>query len=190
MVAGFRWRGDGDGVSSLLLGLFDDAGVLHHVGVTGALARQTRHEVTATVVPKVCELEGHPWEHGFALEGGPQGRLRGAAGRWTPDLPRDWFPVEPVWVAEVGYDQLDGYRFRHPSSREGTVCGGCRRLNSPALQHGRPTTGRIRSDRIGQTRFTDTRLAHQDHNATIARGRALQGCTKVSQLRVAADELE
>lgn len=115
VVAGFRWRGDGDGVSSLLLGLFDDAGVLHHVGVTGALARQTRHEVTATVVPKVCELGGHPWEYGFALEGGPQGRLRGAAGRWTPDLPRDWFPVEPALVAEVGYDQLDGYRFRHPS---------------------------------------------------------------------------
>ena len=116
VVGGFRWRADGDGVSSLLLGLHDDAGTLHHVGVTGGLAKATRHEVTRVLVPLAQDdLGGHPWEHGFALEGGAQGRLKGSAGRWTPDLPRDWFPVPPVLVCEVGYDQLDGRRFRHPA---------------------------------------------------------------------------
>jgi len=116
VVAGFRWRGDNDGVSSLLLGLHDDEGVLHHVGATGSMGKHVRREVTATLAPLVRDdLTGHPWEHGFALEGGPQGRLKGSAGRWTPDQPRDWFAVDPVLVCEVGYDQLDGHRFRHPA---------------------------------------------------------------------------
>jgi ATP-dependent DNA ligase len=116
VVAGFRWRGDGDGISSLLLGLHDDVGRLHHVGATGAMGKHVRREVSATLVPLVHDdLAGHPWEHGFALEGGPQGRLKGSAGRWSPDQPRDWFAVDPVLVCEVGYDQLDGHRFRHPA---------------------------------------------------------------------------
>jgi ATP-dependent DNA ligase len=118
VVAGFRWRSDNDGVSSLLLGLYDDHDptVLHHVGATGSMAKALRQDVSRALAPLVQDdLAGHPWEHGFALEGGPQGRLKGSAGRWSPDLPRDWFALPPVVVAEVGYDQLDGHRFRHPA---------------------------------------------------------------------------
>jgi ATP-dependent DNA ligase len=57
------------------------------------------------------------------------GRLPGAAGRWTPDLERDWTPLAPDRVCEVAYDQLDEHRFRHPArfrrwrpDREPTSC--------------------------------------------------------------------
>ncbi len=63
----------------------------------------------------VAPLAGHPWERGFLVGGGPVGRLRGAAGRWTPEMTMDWTPVAPALVAEVSYDQLDGDRFRHPA---------------------------------------------------------------------------
>jgi ATP-dependent DNA ligase len=129
VVAGFRWRGDNGGVSSLLLGLHDDDGALHHVGITGSMGKALRDEITETVLPLVVDLEGHPWEQGFALEGGPTGRLKGAAGRWAPGMTQDWIPVAPVLVCEVAYDQLDGHRFRHPSrfrhwrpDRDATSC--------------------------------------------------------------------
>ena len=115
VVAGFRWLADAEVVSSLLLGLHDDGGVLHHVGVTASFAAKLRHELIGVLAPHVRPLEGHPWQLGFALEGGPMGRLKGSAGRWTPDMEQDWVPVDPVLVCEVGYDQVDGRRFRHPA---------------------------------------------------------------------------
>jgi len=53
--------------------------------------------------------------HGFLVEGGPMGRLPGAAGRWTPELELDWTPLAPQRVCEVAYDQLDDRRLRHPA---------------------------------------------------------------------------
>ncbi len=54
--------------------------------------------------------------HGFQLGRSPLGRLKGAAGRWTPELERDWVPLRPELVGEVVYDRLDeGVRFRHPA---------------------------------------------------------------------------
>ena len=54
-------------------------------------------------------------ERGFRLPGSPTGRLKGSAGRWAPgEMEQDWVPVAPELVAEVGYDQLDDLRFRHP----------------------------------------------------------------------------
>ncbi len=113
VVAGGRLHPDG-GVGSLLLGAYDGA-VLRHVGVVSSLARPARAELRTELLPLVTRLEGHPWEQGFALEGGALGRLKGTAGRWTPDLPRDWVPLRPERVAEVSYDHLEGYRFRHPA---------------------------------------------------------------------------
>jgi ATP-dependent DNA ligase len=113
VVAGLRVHADG-GVGSLLLGVYDGE-VLHHVGVCSAFARARRAELRRELAPLVRELPGHPWESGFGLEGGALGRLRGTAGRWTPDLPRDWVPVRPERVAEVSYDHLEGWRFRHPA---------------------------------------------------------------------------
>ena len=113
LVGGFRVAGVG--VTSLVLGLYDEAGVLRHVGVTSAFTNQARHALLDRLTPHVVALEGHPWEQGFGIERRPTGRLRGAAGLWTPDMAQDWLPVEPVLVCEVAYGQLDVDRFRHPA---------------------------------------------------------------------------
>jgi ATP-dependent DNA ligase len=115
VVAGFRWLAERPLPSSLLLGLYDGEGDLQHVGVASSFGGRERRELLAELEPIVAPLEGHPWEGGFLLAGGPTGRLKGAAGRWTPEMTRDWVPVAPLRVAEVGYDQLDGHRFRHPA---------------------------------------------------------------------------
>ena len=129
VVAGFRWLVDRPLPSSLLLGLYDEHGDLRHVGVASSFTQRTREELLATLRPRVVELVGHPWERGFLLSGNPTGRLRGSAGRWTPDMTQDWTPVAPELVCEVRYDQLDGERFRHPArfirwrpDREPTSC--------------------------------------------------------------------
>jgi ATP-dependent DNA ligase len=113
VVAGVRVHPDG-GVGSLLLGVHD-GDQLVHVGVGTSFARARRAELRDELLPLVTTLEGHPWEHGFGLEGGALGRLKGTAGRWTPDMVRDWVPVRPERVAEVSYDHLEGHRFRHPA---------------------------------------------------------------------------
>lgn len=112
VVAGVRVFADGV-VASLLLALYD-GDRLRHVGVASSFPQWRRLELALELAPHVVELEGHPWEHGFGLEGGPLGRLKGAAGRWTPDLERDWVPLRPERVCEVGYDTIEGWRFRHP----------------------------------------------------------------------------
>lgn len=108
-----RWLVDRPLPSSLLLGLYDDAGALEHVGVTSAFAEARRRELLEELGPLIVPLEGHPWEHGFLLAGGSVGRLKGAAGRWTPDMEHEWTPLAPVRVVEVAYDQFDDHRFRH-----------------------------------------------------------------------------
>ncbi|HEV3407064.1 MAG TPA: ATP-dependent DNA ligase [Gaiellaceae bacterium] len=116
VVAGFRWMADRPLLGSLLLGLHDEAGGLRHVGVVTSFTQARRQEVLDELAPLVTEIEGHPWEHGFGLDPSPLGRLLGAAGRWAPgEMARDWIPVRPERVCEVAYDQIDGYRFRHPA---------------------------------------------------------------------------
>ena len=116
VVAGFRWTADAPVLGSLLLGLYDDAGELRHVGVVTSFTQARRKEVLDELAPLVTEIEGHPWERGFGLERSPLGRLVGAAGRWAPDeMARDWIPIRPERVSEVAYDQLDDHRFRHPA---------------------------------------------------------------------------
>ena len=113
VVAGFRWRVDRPLPSSLLLGLYDRDGVLHHVGVAASFGVRQAEALLERLRPLRAPLEGHPWEHGFLLGGGSVGRLRGAAGRWVPGMAMDWTPVAPALVAEVAYDQVDERRFRH-----------------------------------------------------------------------------
>jgi ATP-dependent DNA ligase len=114
VVAGFRWLNDRPLPSSLLLGLYDSAGALRHVGIAASFTETRRHELLAELAPLVVPLEGHPWEQGFLVEGSRMGKLKGAAQRWVPEMGQDWVPVAPVRVVEVGYDHLDGDRFRHP----------------------------------------------------------------------------
>jgi ATP-dependent DNA ligase len=114
IVAGVRPFGDQSVVGSLLLGLFD-GGTLLHVGVASSFTMARRRELVEELAPLNTPLRDHPWRHGFALEGGPMGRLGGAAARWSPEMAQDWVPLRLERVAEVSYTQLDGIRFRHPA---------------------------------------------------------------------------
>jgi ATP-dependent DNA ligase len=128
VVAGFRWLVDRPLPSSLLLGLYDD-GALRHIGIASSFPQERRRTLLEEISPYVVELRGHPWEHGFLLAGGPTGKLPGAAGRWTPEMTQDWVPLAPVLVCEVAFDQVDGYRLRHPARfrrwRSDLDPGGC-----------------------------------------------------------------
>jgi len=114
VVAGFRRFVDRPLPSSLLLGLYDADGDLCHVGIASSFSRRLQQELLDVLRPIVVPLAGHPWERGFLLAGGATGRLRGSAGRWSPDMTQDWTPVRVELVCEVAYDQLDEHRFRHP----------------------------------------------------------------------------
>ncbi len=116
-------------LGSLLLGLYDDAGDLQHVGVASSFSKSRREELLREIAPHAAPIEGHPWEHGFLTGGGAVGRLRGAAGRWVPGMTQDWVPLAPELVCEVAYDQVDDHRFRHPArfrrwrpDRDGRSC--------------------------------------------------------------------
>jgi ATP-dependent DNA ligase len=118
VVAGFRQASDGRPlVASLMLGLYDrnEPSKLEHIGVVVGFPLAQRHELYRLLAPLTTSLGGHPWEHGFLTGGGALGRLRGSAGRWTPDMTQDWTPVRPEKVVEVAYDQVDGTRLRHPA---------------------------------------------------------------------------
>jgi ATP-dependent DNA ligase len=114
VVAGFRWLNDRHELGSLLLGLFD-GGELWHVGVVSSFTERARVRFREELEPFAIPLEQHPWSSGFKIERSPLGRLKGAAGRWTPDMAMDWVPLQLEPVCEVGYDRFDGDRFRHPA---------------------------------------------------------------------------
>jgi ATP-dependent DNA ligase len=116
VVAGLRLTGSAEpAVASLLLGLYDGK-QLRHVGVSSHFTDARRRELAGLLRPLVVPLRGHPWEHGFGLGRSPVGRLPGSAGRWDPaEMAQDWVALRPELVCEVGYDQLDGHRFRHPA---------------------------------------------------------------------------
>jgi ATP-dependent DNA ligase len=116
VVAGFRWLVDRPLPSSLLLGLYADDGGLRHVGIASSFSEQRRRQLLEELSPYIVPLAGHPWQDGFLLAGSPTGRLKGAAGRWSPEeMELDWIPLSPELVCEVRFDQLDHHRFRHPA---------------------------------------------------------------------------
>jgi ATP-dependent DNA ligase len=119
VVAGFRWHKNGAGtmVGSLLLGLYDDEGTLHHVGVTAAFTTATRRQLVEELAPlRKNALEGHPWR-GWAEaqeEASAKGqRMPGASSRWNRGKDLSWEPLRPERVCEVAYDHMQGDRFRH-----------------------------------------------------------------------------
>ncbi len=118
-VAGFRWHKNGPGthIGSLLLGLFDDGGTLHSVGVTSSFTWDRREALAKELEPlRENALEGHPWgewaEWAQAAEASGQ-RLPGATSRWNRGKDLSWEPLRLDRVAEVAYDHLQGDRFRH-----------------------------------------------------------------------------
>jgi len=116
VVGGVRPVLSGDrAVASLLLGLYDDARLLHHIGVASAFPRAQRYELFEELLPLAVSIDSHPWARGFLIEGGALGRLKGSAGRWTPDMELEWVPIRPDRVCEVGFSQVDHRRLRHPA---------------------------------------------------------------------------
>jgi ATP-dependent DNA ligase len=148
VVAGFRPYVDRPLLSSLLLGLYDDAGELRHIGIVQSFTQKRRRELLDELAPLRVHLSGHPWEHGFLTAGGATGRLAGAAGRWTPgEMALDWVPLAPERVCEVAYDQLDHGRLRHPARfrrwRPDRTASSCTfdQLASPEAGAGAPALG-------------------------------------------------
>ncbi len=115
VVAGFRVHKDGDGVGSLLLGLYDDDGTLHHVGVASSFAAPMRKQLAKELQPyRKNALEGHPWrEWADAQAQAEGGRMPGAPSRWNAKKDMRWEPLRIELVAEVAYEHLQGDRFRH-----------------------------------------------------------------------------
>jgi ATP-dependent DNA ligase len=124
VVAGFRWHKNGPGthIGSLLLGLFDDAGKLHHVGITSSFSWERREALAKELAPwRENAVEGHPWQEwaewasaGAADASGQ--RLPGATSRWNRGKDLSWQPLRPELVCEVAFDHLQGDRFRHAST--------------------------------------------------------------------------
>ncbi|MDJ0340962.1 ATP-dependent DNA ligase [Streptomyces sp. H10-C2] len=116
VVAGYRHHKSGPIVGSLLLGLYDDSGVLQHVGVCAAFSMKRREELVAELEPLRMDdpvAGGHPWA-AWTDESAHEGaRLPGATSRWTGKKDLSWVALRPERVAEVAYDHMEGDRFRH-----------------------------------------------------------------------------
>ena len=113
VVAGFRWHKNGEGtmVGSLLLGLYDDAGVLQHVGVCASFTAAKRKELVQVLTPyRENALANHPWA-GWAEASGS--RMPGGQSRWSQGKDLSWEPLRPELVVEVAYEHMQGNRFRH-----------------------------------------------------------------------------
>jgi ATP-dependent DNA ligase len=100
VVGGFRYAQGQHVIGSLLLGLYDEAGLLHHVGFTSGLARGERRALVDKLVPLVKPP-------GFT------GRAPGGPSRWSTERSGEWQPLSPELVVEVQYDHFTGDRFRH-----------------------------------------------------------------------------
>jgi ATP-dependent DNA ligase len=121
VVAGFRWHKKEPGaVGSLLLGLFDDRGRLHHVGVTSSFTMARRKALADELEPlRTNALASHPWK---AWADGITGvmatgqRMPGGMSRWSAGKDLSWEPLRIERVCEVKYDHMQGDRFRHAAT--------------------------------------------------------------------------
>jgi ATP-dependent DNA ligase len=103
VVGGFRYASKGKLVGSLLLGLYDDGGLLHHVGFTSNIPNDQKPAITK-------QLEGLVKPPGFT------GQAPGGPSRWSTARSAEWQPLAPKLVVEVQYDHFSGGRFRHGTS--------------------------------------------------------------------------
>jgi ATP-dependent DNA ligase len=100
VVGGFRYASKGKLIGSLLLGLYDEQGLLHHVGFCSGLTTAQKEQLT----PKLVKLIKKP---GFT------GQAPGGPSRWSTERSAQWQPLAPKLVVEVQYDHFTGGRFRH-----------------------------------------------------------------------------
>jgi ATP-dependent DNA ligase len=107
VIGGFRYATNKIGgrkvVGSLLLGLYDDEGLLHHVGFTSAIKQEEKPALTAKLEPLIAAP-------GFT------GNAPGGPSRWSTERSAQWCPLKPKLVVEVCYDHFSGERFRHGTS--------------------------------------------------------------------------
>jgi ATP-dependent DNA ligase len=117
VVAGFRWhKVAADAVGSLLLGLFDDTGRLHHVGVTSSFTMERRKTLVQELEPlRKDAMATHPWREWAEAMGDGQ-RMPGGQSRWSAGKDLSWEPVRIERVCEVKYDHMQGDRFRHAAT--------------------------------------------------------------------------
>ncbi|HXR41368.1 MAG TPA: ATP-dependent DNA ligase [Acidothermaceae bacterium] len=130
VVAGFRWHrasAAGTAVGSLMLGLYNDEGVLQHVGVCGAFSTARRRELIAELEPYRIDESEHPW--GSSIAATEADRRPGGVTRWNAGKDLSWVALRPELVCEVAYDHMEGGRFRHTAQfrrwrpdREPTSC--------------------------------------------------------------------
>ncbi|MFH8617639.1 ATP-dependent DNA ligase [Streptomyces sp. NPDC017979] len=130
VVAGYRFHKSGPVVGSLLLGLYDDGGVLQHVGVCAAFSMKRRAELVAELEPlRMDPADDHPWAAWADESAHESSRLPGAVSRWTGKKDLSWLALRPERVAEVAYDHMEGTRFRHTAQfrrwRPDRTAAGC-----------------------------------------------------------------
>lgn len=119
VVAGFRWYREAPGkeIGSLLLGLYDDAKTLQHVGVCASFSRETRRELLPFLTPyRKDALRNHPWKDWASPEesnGAAEHRMPGGKSRWSRGKDLSWEPLRPELVVEVSYEHMQSGRFRH-----------------------------------------------------------------------------
>jgi ATP-dependent DNA ligase len=114
VVAGFRWhKSEQDAIGSLLLGLYDDMGVLQHAGVTSSFTMSMRRQLATELAPlRKNAMNGHPWRDWADAAAGAT-RMPGGQSRWSAGKNLSWEPLRIERVAEVKYDHMQGDRFRH-----------------------------------------------------------------------------
>ncbi|MCU1554523.1 MAG: dependent ligase [Arthrobacter sp.] len=113
VLAGYRVHTSGpDRVGSLLLGLYDDDGVLANVGVVGAFPMQRRKELFEELQPLVTDTADHPWAP-TRQEDGTRTPRNAEGSRWSGGKDLSFTPLRPERVIEVKYDHMEGVRFRH-----------------------------------------------------------------------------
>jgi ATP-dependent DNA ligase len=119
VVAGFRWYkgAENQAVGSLLLGLYDQAGMLQHVGVCASFTAEKRMELLPFLAPyRTNALPNHPWKQWvghLAADGVTGSRVPGAQSRWSRGKDLSWEPLKADLVVEVAYEHMQGSRFRH-----------------------------------------------------------------------------
>lgn len=118
VVGGFRWyRSEEGAVGSLLLGLYDEAGRLQHVGVTSSFSLPMRRQLAQELAPfrKGDVITTHPWRPASA-DGAGRTHIPGGASRWSAGKDLSWEPLRIGLVCEVKYDRLQDQRFRHAAT--------------------------------------------------------------------------
>ncbi|HEY0705700.1 MAG TPA: ATP-dependent DNA ligase [Polyangia bacterium] len=119
VVAGFRWHKDSKetAIGSLLLGLWDDAGELAHVGVCASFTVAKRRELVEFLAPyRTDALVNHPWQRWADATSdftGASSRKPGGQSRWSQGKDLSWQPLRPELVLQVAYEHMQGTRFRH-----------------------------------------------------------------------------